>query len=132
MDLARSYLVHGEWLRRARRRREAGEQLRLALRHFRHSGADLFVTRTTAELAPLGSGDVDSSPREFDLTTQEHTIARLAASGRTNSEIAANLFISPNTVDYHLRKVFQKLGVSSRRQLADQLARPEDDDSTTS
>lgn len=122
MDLARSHLVYGEWLRRARRRREAGEQLRLALKHFRHSGADLFVARTTAELAPLsGSGAVDSAPRRLDLTTQEHTIARLAAAGRTNSEIAANLFISPNTVDYHLRKVFQKLGVSSRRQLSDRL-----------
>lgn len=123
MDLARSHLVYGEWLRRARRRREAGEQLRLALKHFRHSGADLFVARTTAELAPLSdSGDVENTPRRFDLTTQEHTIARLAAAGRTNSEIAANLFISPNTVDYHLRKVFQKIGVSSRRQLADRLA----------
>jgi DNA-binding CsgD family transcriptional regulator len=122
MDLARSHLVYGEWLRRARRRREAGEQLRSALKHFRHSGADLFVARTTAELAPLtGSGDVDSAPRQFDLTMQEHTIAQLAAAGRTNPEIAANLFISPNTVDYHLRKVFQKLGVSSRRQLADRL-----------
>ncbi|WP_419703549.1 AAA family ATPase [Promicromonospora sp. NFX87] len=122
MDLARSHLVYGEWLRRARRRREAGEQLRLALRHFRHSGADLFVPRTTAELAPLSApGDVGDTPRQFDLTTQEHTIAQLAAAGRTNSEIAANLFISPNTVDYHLRKVFQKLGVSSRRQLADRL-----------
>lgn len=122
MDLARSHLVYGEWLRRARRRREAGDQLRLALKHFRHSGADLFVARTTAELAPLNdSGDVDNTPRQFDLTAQEHTIAQLAAAGRTNSEIAANLFISPNTVDYHLRKVFQKLGVSSRRQLADRL-----------
>jgi DNA-binding CsgD family transcriptional regulator len=122
MDLARSHLVYGEWLRRARRRREAGDQLRLALEHFRHSGAELFVARTTAELGPLSdSGDADSGPRQFDLTTQEHTIAQLAAVGRTNSEIAANLFISPNTVDYHLRKVFQKLGVSSRRQLTDRL-----------
>ncbi|MFD2794681.1 AAA family ATPase [Promicromonospora vindobonensis] len=132
MDLARSHLVYGEWLRRARRRREAGEQLRLALRHFRHSGADLFVARATAELAPLaGTDDNDSVPRQFDLTTQEHTIAQLAASGRTNSEIAANLFISPNTVDYHLRKVFQKLGVSSRRQLADRLTPASDDEGTT-
>ncbi|WP_245993281.1 helix-turn-helix transcriptional regulator [Xylanimonas allomyrinae] len=122
MDLARSHLVYGEWLRRARRRHAAGEQLHLALRHFRRSGADLFVARTTAELAALGdAGDVESAPRRSDLTTQEHTVARLAAQGRTNSEIAANLFISTNTVDYHLRKVFQKLGVSSRRQLADRL-----------
>lgn len=134
MDLARSHLVYGEWLRRARRRREAGEQLRLALEHFRHSGADLFVARTTAELAPLTDlGDLDSAPRVFDLTTQEHTIAQLAAVGRTNSEIAANLFISPNTVDYHLRKVFQKLGVSSRRQLADRLTpTPTEEDPVTS
>lgn len=134
MDLARSHLVYGEWLRRARRRREAGEQLRLALKHFRHSGADLFVARTTAELAPLtDSGDVDDAPRQFDLTAQEHTIAQLAASGRTNSEIAANLFISPNTVDYHLRKVFQKLGVSSRRQLTDRLTpAPVEEGPTTS
>lgn len=134
MDLARSHLVYGEWLRRARRRREAGEQLRLALEHFRHSGAELFVARTTAELAPLtDSGDIDNSPRVFDLTTQEHTIAQLAAIGRTNSEIAANLFISPNTVDYHLRKVFQKLGVSSRRQLADRLTpTPTEEDPVTS
>ncbi|MFC7619371.1 AAA family ATPase [Microlunatus sp. GCM10028923] len=132
MDLARSHLVYGEWLRRIRRRREAGEQLRLALRHFRHSGTALFVARATTELAPLsGSGGVDTTPRQFDLTTQEHTIAQLAAAARTNHEIAANLFISPNTVDYHLRKVFQKLGVSSRRQLADRLKPPADEGTTT-
>lgn len=134
VDLARSHLVYGEWLRRTRRRREAGEQLRLALEHFRHSGADLFVARATTELAPLTDpGDIGSAPRQFDLTTQEHTIAQLAAAGRTNPEIAANLFISPNTVDYHLRKVFQKLGVSSRRQLADRLTpTPTEERPTTS
>ncbi|MEV0893867.1 AAA family ATPase [Promicromonospora sp. NPDC050262] len=125
MDRARSHLVYGEWLRRARRRRDAAEQLRLALAHFHHSGAELFVARTVAELAAVGaSGDVDAPPRRFGLTAQEHTVARLASAGHTNPEIAANLFISPSTVDYHLRKVFQKLGVTSRRQLADRLAAP--------
>lgn len=123
MDRARSHLVYGEWLRRARRRRDAAEQLRLALQQLHHSGAELFVARTVAELATLGTpGETDAPPRRFGLTAQEHTIARLAARGRTNPEIAANLFISPSTVDYHLRKVFQKLGVTSRRQLADRLA----------
>ncbi|WP_406028432.1 LuxR C-terminal-related transcriptional regulator [Nocardioides sp. NBC_00850] len=124
-ELGRSYLLYGEWLRRVRRRREAAEQLRLALRHLRHSGAEIFVPRVLAELEVLGARTDDVVNAEtappLELTTQEHTIARLAASGRTNAEIAANLFISPNTVDYHLRKVFQKLGISSRRQLTDRL-----------
>ncbi|MGH3369094.1 MAG: LuxR C-terminal-related transcriptional regulator, partial [Nocardioidaceae bacterium] len=124
-ELGRSHLLYGEWLRRVRRRREAAEQLRLALKHLRHSGAEIFVPRVLAELEVLGARTDDVVNAEaappLELTTQEHTIARLAASGRTNAEIAANLFISPNTVDYHLRKVFQKLGISSRRQLADRL-----------
>ncbi|UKJ65089.1 AAA family ATPase [Cellulosimicrobium cellulans] len=123
MDLARSHLVYGEWLRRARRRRDAARQLRLALGHFHDSGAELFVPRTVAELKVVGAqARVDGRTRHLDLTPQELTVARLAAAGRTNAEIGANLFISPNTVDYHLRKVFQKLGISSRRQLADRLA----------
>ncbi|MDF9877772.1 helix-turn-helix transcriptional regulator [Cellulosimicrobium cellulans] len=123
MDLARSHLVYGEWLRRARRRRDAARQLRLALGHFHDSGAELFVPRTLAELKVVGAeARVDGRTRHLDLTAQELSVARLAAAGRTNAEIGANLFISPNTVDYHLRKVFQKLGISSRRQLADRVA----------
>ncbi|MEO3854166.1 AAA family ATPase [Acrocarpospora sp. B8E8] len=122
IDLARAHLLYGEWLRRMRRRRDAGEQLQLAVQHFERSGALMFLQRTRAELEAAGMKPVahrDSGTP--DLTTQELTIARLAAVGRTNPEIAANLFISVNTVDYHLRKVFQKLGISSRRQLADRL-----------
>ncbi|MEV8636255.1 AAA family ATPase [Streptosporangium sp. NPDC051023] len=122
IDLARAHLLYGEWLRRMRRRRDAGEQLQLAVQHFERSGAQMFLERTRAELEAVGVKPVgrrgSGTP---DLTTQESTVARLAALGHTNPEIAANLFISVNTVDYHLRKVFQKLGISSRRQLADKL-----------
>nr|WP_062341150.1 LuxR family transcriptional regulator [Herbidospora sakaeratensis] len=122
IDLARAHLLYGEWLRRQRRRREAGEQLQIAVRLFERSGADIFVPRAKAELEAAGLKAAASAGSEMpDLTTQELTIARLAAVGRTNAEIAANLFLSVNTVDYHLRKVFQKLGISSRRQLADKL-----------
>ncbi|GAA1018729.1 LuxR C-terminal-related transcriptional regulator [Acrocarpospora pleiomorpha] len=123
-DLARAHLLYGEWLRRMRRRREAGEQLQLAARQFEQSGAHVFVPRTRAELeaAGLKAAAVPADPGPPGLTPQELTISRLAARGRTNAEIAANLFISVNTVDYHLRKVFQKLGVSSRRQLSEKLA----------
>ncbi|PFG41514.1 DNA-binding NarL/FixJ family response regulator [Isoptericola jiangsuensis] len=122
VDRARSHLVYGEWLRRARRRREAVAQLQEAVALFDRSGVTMFAARAEAELAaaggarrPVPTGD------DLDLTAQERTVARLAAAGRTNAEIGARLFISPNTVDYHLRKVFQKLGVTSRRQLADRL-----------
>ncbi|GAB1819500.1 AAA family ATPase [Herbidospora sp. RD11066] len=122
VDLARTHLLYGEWLRRVRRRREAGEQLHLAARLFEESGARIFVPRTRAELEAAGmKATAVKGPDVPDLTQQELTVARQAALGRTNTEIAANLFISANTVDYHLRKVFQKLGISSRRQLADKL-----------
>ncbi|GAA1268392.1 transcriptional regulator [Planotetraspora silvatica] len=127
IDLGRAHLLYGEWLRRMRRRREAGEQLQVALQHFDHSGAQIFVPRTRAELDAVGAKPVArSGPGTSDLTSQELTVARLAAVGHTNPGIAANLFISANTVDYHLRKVFQKLGISSRRQLADKLKAADD------
>lgn len=122
IELARTHLLYGEWLRRMRRRREASGQLQAAIRHFEHSGAHMFLPRAHAELEAAGVKPAAPSDSEMpDLTSQELTIARLAAAGHTNPEIAANLFISVNTVDYHLRKVFQKLGLSSRRQLADRL-----------
>jgi DNA-binding CsgD family transcriptional regulator len=127
IDLARSLLVHGEWLRRARRRREAAGQLQEALALFERSGATTFAARAAAELTAAGGAERPTPAGDgLDLTTQERTVARLASAGRTNAEIGARLFISPNTVDYHLRKVFQKVGVTSRRQLADRLGRRAD------
>ena len=122
VELARSHLVYGEWLRRARRRRDAATQLRLALDHATRSGADVFQERIHAELVATGESARLPVPRSgHDLTTQEQAIATMAESGRTNAEIAARMFLSPHTVDYHLRKVFQKLGITSRRQLSEHL-----------
>ncbi|WP_028643554.1 helix-turn-helix transcriptional regulator [Nocardioides sp. URHA0020] len=122
MELARTHLVYGEWLRRARRRREATEQLRTAAESFDRAEAPAFAERARRELRASGedSGPPDAG-RERGLTAQESTAARLAAAGHTNAEIGAVMFVSANTVDYHLRKVFKKFGISSRRQLADRL-----------
>lgn len=123
VDLARTHLVYGEWLRRSRRRREARTHLRLARQLFEADAAHWFERRAGAELRAMGEHTAASVPPAGmqDLTSQQLTVARLAAEGRTNAEIGATMFLSANTVDYHLRKVFQKLGISSRRQLRDRL-----------
>jgi DNA-binding CsgD family transcriptional regulator len=118
-EVARSQLVYGEWLRRGRRPRDAREQLRAAYEAFERMGATGFAMRARTELAATGERarkrEVDTS---LELTPQEARVAQFAARGNTNSEIAAQLFVSPSTVEYHLHKVFRKLGVKSRTQLA--------------
>jgi DNA-binding CsgD family transcriptional regulator len=116
--LARARLTYGEWLRREGRRRDAREQLRTAHEMFVRFGAHAFAERSRIELVATGqivrrraSGGRD------DLTAQESQIAALAAAGRTNIEIAGQLFISPRTVEYHLSHIFAKLGIRSRRML---------------
>lgn len=117
-DLARAHLVFGEWLRRRRRRREAREHLAAAVRTFDSLGASPFASRARNEFAATGE-TVAPPASDAQLTPQESLVAKLARAGKSNQEIAAALFISPNTVDYHLRKVFRKLGIASRRQLLD-------------
>jgi ATP/maltotriose-dependent transcriptional regulator MalT len=122
-DLARGRLLYGEWLRRANRRADAREQLRDAHEAFVSMGADAFAERARHEL--LATGEKVRSRRSDtrdELTPQEEQIARLARDGLTNPEIGAQLFLSPRTVEWHLRKVFTKLEVSSRRQLRSALS----------
>jgi len=128
VELARSRLLYGEWLRRANRRVDAREQLRAAHEMFGRMGAAAFAERARRELSATGETVRKRTVETVDeLTTQEAQVARLAAQGRTNPEIAALLFISPRTVEYHLHKVFPKLGISSRRELRRALPGAEDD-----
>jgi DNA-binding CsgD family transcriptional regulator len=117
-DVARTRLLYGEWLRRRRRRRDARVQLRLAHDMLHATGGGAFAHRARVELLATGEHTRARVSETLDeLTPQERQIAQLAADGESNAEIAAQLFISPHTVAYHLRKVFSKLGVSSRNQL---------------
>jgi DNA-binding NarL/FixJ family response regulator len=119
LDLARTHLVYGEWLRRVRRNVDAREQLRIAHTLFTDFGMEGFAERARVELRATGEhARTRSVETSNELTPQEAQISGLVAEGATNNEIAAQLFITPRTVEYHLHKVFRKLDVKSRTQLA--------------
>jgi DNA-binding NarL/FixJ family response regulator len=123
-ERARAHLVYGEWLRREGRRLAAREQLRTAYDMFAAIGMEAFAERTRRELLATGEKVRRRSSETRDqLTPQEEQIARLAREGLSNPEIGAQLFISPRTVEWHLRKVFSKLAIHSRRELANALPR---------
>jgi DNA-binding CsgD family transcriptional regulator len=125
--MARTELLYGEWLRRQRQRREARPHLRRAADLFRQVGTTPWEERAEAELRATGETARKRDPSTLDqLTPQELQIAGLVASGMTNREIAGQLYLSPRTIDYHLRKVFSKLGVSSRTELV-QMGVPADE-----
>jgi DNA-binding CsgD family transcriptional regulator len=121
-ELGRAHLLYGEWLRREARRKDAREQLRMAHGLFVTVGMEAFAERARRELVATGEKvrkrAVDTRD---DLTAQELQIARLARDGLSNPEIGARLFLSPRTVEWHLRKVFSKLGIHSRHELAEAL-----------
>jgi DNA-binding CsgD family transcriptional regulator len=117
-EQARTELLYGEWLRREREPREARPHLRRAAELFRQVGAPPWEERADAELRATGETARRRDPSTLDqLTPQELQIAGLVAAGMTNRQIAAQLYLSPRTIDYHLRKVFSKLGVGSRTEL---------------
>jgi DNA-binding CsgD family transcriptional regulator len=117
-ELARAHLLYGEWLRREGRRVEARERLRTAHDMFDQIGMEAFAGRARRELAGTGEKVHRGSPLIRDeLTAQEEQIARLARDGLSNREIAGTLYLSSRTVEWHLRKVFMKIGISSRSQL---------------
>jgi DNA-binding CsgD family transcriptional regulator len=119
IELARAHLVYGEWLRRRRRRNDARNQLRAAYKIFVSAGAQAFAERARIELRATGGRTPKRTAATRGLLTAREThIAHLASQGASNPQIAAQLFISPATVAYHLRKVFAALGISSRNQLA--------------
>ncbi|MFI8075581.1 AAA family ATPase [Streptomyces sp. NPDC086033] len=118
-DLARAHLLYGEWLRRQNRRFDAREQLRVAHTLFSRFGAGAFAERSVRELRAAGETVTQqgTGAAPATLTPQEAQIAQLARAGLTNTEIGAQLFLSPHTVEWHLRKVYAKLNITSRRHL---------------
>ena len=118
VHLARAHLLYGEWLRRCNRRVDARIELHTAHEMFTRMGAEGFAERARRELLVTGRKvSKRTATSGIELTAQEAQIAKLAGEGLTNPEIAAQLFISTHTVEWHLRKVFAKLGIKSRRQL---------------
>ena len=120
---ARAHLLLGEWLRREGRRVDARDQLRTAYELFAEIGMEAFAERARRELAATGEHvrKRTSLDHQDALTPQEEQIARLARDGQSNQEISAQLFLSPRTVEWHLHKVFAKLGIASRKELRDAL-----------
>jgi DNA-binding CsgD family transcriptional regulator len=117
-ELARAHLLYGEWLRRERRRIDARDQLRRAQDMFTAMGAEAFAARTGRELLATGeTARKRTAETRDELTAQETQVAQSARDGLSNAEIGARLFISPKTVEYHLHKVFTKLGISTREHL---------------
>ncbi|GAA2118145.1 ATP-binding protein [Actinomadura napierensis] len=132
-ELARAHLLYGEWLRRDRQRTEARTHLRTAYEMFTSIGMEAFAERARREL--LATGEAvrkrrNEAATNEGLTPQERQIALLVRDGLSNPEVAARLFLSPRTVEWHLRQVFTKLGIGSRKQLPDALPRSESDSTT--
>jgi DNA-binding CsgD family transcriptional regulator len=132
-ELARAHLLYGEWLRRDGRRLEAREQLRTAHGMMTGIGMEAFAERARRELAATGETVRKRTPETRDeLTPQERQIAALAREGLSNPEIGARLFLSPRTVEWHLHKVFAKLGIRSRRELVGALPDSDSDSDSES
>ncbi len=120
LHLARAQLIYGEWLRRENRRIDARDQLRPAYDMFDRIGAGAYAERARRELRATGEMAVSRSlPPQHALTSREAQVAALAGHGQTNPEIGSQLFISPRTVEYHLKNVFSKLSIASRREILD-------------
>jgi DNA-binding CsgD family transcriptional regulator len=116
-ELARTHLLYGEWLRRAGRMRDARAELNLAHDLFRSMGMEAFTQRAGSELVATGEKRRRIAETKDHLTAQERQIAELARDGLTNPQIGARLFLSPRTVEWHLRHVYSKLEIQHRREL---------------